>query len=115
MTWDEDDRLRSTTRQVVNTGMPQTSYYVYDYGGQRVRKITDAQGAAGKVRSGALEAQPNGHVLVSQTGSGRISEFDAKGEKVLDLKVEGAWMATRLPDGNLLVFFLVTLPPCRLV
>jgi len=53
--------------------------------------------------SGALEAQPNGHVLVSQTATGRITEFDAKGKKALDLKVEGAWMATRLPDGNLLV------------
>ena len=52
---------------------------------------------------GALEAQPNGHVLVSQTQTGRISEFDAKGDKVLDLKIDGAWMATRLPDGNLLV------------
>ncbi len=52
---------------------------------------------------GAIEAQPNGHVLVSQTQTGRISEFDAKGERVIDLKIDGAWMATRLPDGNLLV------------
>src|SRR5262249_39838290 len=52
---------------------------------------------------GALEGQPNGHLLVSQTQTGRISEFDAKGDKVLDLKIDGAWMATRLPDGNLLV------------
>ena len=47
MAWNEDDRLRSTTRQVVNAGAPQTSYYVYDSGGQRVRKITDGQAAAG--------------------------------------------------------------------
>jgi HEAT repeat protein len=52
---------------------------------------------------GAIEAQPNGHVLVSQTQTGRVTEFDAKGEKILDLKIDGAWMATRLPDGNLLV------------
>jgi RHS repeat-associated protein len=48
MTWDEEDRLRSTTRQVVNTGTPATSYYVYDSGGQRVRKLTDGQAAAGQ-------------------------------------------------------------------
>jgi HEAT repeat protein len=53
--------------------------------------------------SGALEALADGHVLVSQTTTGRITEFDAKYNKVLDIKVDGAWMATHLPDGNLLV------------
>jgi RHS repeat-associated protein len=42
LVWDERDRLRSTTRQVVNTGTPETTYYAYDGGGQRVRKVTDA-------------------------------------------------------------------------
>jgi hypothetical protein len=64
--------------------------------GKEIKKVpVDGQGA--------LEAQPNGHVLVSQTGTGRITEFDAKGDKVMDLKIDGAWMATKLPDGNLLV------------
>jgi RHS repeat-associated protein len=48
MVWDEDNRLRSTTRQVVNAGTPQTTFYVYDIGGQRVRKTTDGQAAAGQ-------------------------------------------------------------------
>jgi RHS repeat-associated protein len=48
MVWDEDDRLRSTTRQVVSAGTPQTTFYVYDTGGQRVRKTTDGQAAAGQ-------------------------------------------------------------------
>ena len=46
MVWDEYDRLRSTTRQVVNSGVPATAYYVYDAHGQRVRKANDAQAAA---------------------------------------------------------------------
>lgn len=48
LAWDEDDRLRSTTRQVVNAGTPATSYYVYDSGGERVRKLSDGQAAAGQ-------------------------------------------------------------------
>jgi len=52
---------------------------------------------------GALEAQPNGGVLVSQVGTGRITEFDAKYDKVVDLQLDGAWMATKLPDGHYLV------------
>ena len=42
MTWDEDDHLRSTTPNAGAT--PQVTYYAYDAGGQRVRKVTDWQG-----------------------------------------------------------------------
>ena len=47
LTWDEDDRLRSTARGAAagGGGTPQASYYVYDSGGQRVRKATDWQTA----------------------------------------------------------------------
>jgi RHS repeat-associated protein len=48
MTWDEQDRLRSTTRQVVNAGTPETTYFVYDAGGQRVLKVTENQAPAGQ-------------------------------------------------------------------
>jgi RHS repeat-associated protein len=48
MTWDELDRLRATTRQKVNSGTPQTTYYVSDTGGQRVRKKTNASARAGQ-------------------------------------------------------------------
>ena len=47
LAWDEDDRLRSTARQATaGGGTPQTAYYAYDAGGQRVRKATDQQAAA---------------------------------------------------------------------
>jgi hypothetical protein len=39
-TWDFKDQLQSTQQQVVNTGSPETNYYVYDSAGQRVRKVT---------------------------------------------------------------------------
>ena len=45
LTWDEDDRLRSTARQATAGGTPQTTFYAYDGGGQRVRKVTDRPAA----------------------------------------------------------------------
>lgn len=64
--------------------------------GKEIKTVTlDSQGA--------VDSLPNGHVLVSQAGTGRLVEFDAKCDKVMDVKVEGAWMGTRLPDGNTLV------------
>jgi RHS repeat-associated protein len=56
LTWDEDDRLRSTARQAASGGgTPQTAYYVYDASGQRVRKATDQQAAGGQVATRKAE------------------------------------------------------------
>jgi hypothetical protein len=43
MEWDFKDQLQSTQAQVVNNGVGEKSYYVYDAGGQRVRKVTETQ------------------------------------------------------------------------
>ncbi len=49
MLWDHRDRLQATAQQVVtNGGTPETAYYVYDAGGQRVRKVTERQAASGQ-------------------------------------------------------------------
>lgn len=48
LVWDEHDRLRSSTRQVVSAGTPETTYYDYAASGERVRKVTDRQAAAGQ-------------------------------------------------------------------
>jgi RHS repeat-associated protein len=40
MSWDFQDRLRKTSRQVVNLGTPEQTFYIYDAAGQRVRKVT---------------------------------------------------------------------------
>ncbi len=47
MVWDEDDRLRSTTPQAMATGTPLMTYYAYDAGGSRVRKVTQQSGRCG--------------------------------------------------------------------
>ena len=44
--WDEHDRLHATAPQPGQHGAPETTYYVYDAVGQRVRKVTDRAGQA---------------------------------------------------------------------
>jgi RHS repeat-associated protein len=41
MAWNFRDELQAVARQAVNMGTPETTYYVYDAGGQRVRKVTE--------------------------------------------------------------------------
>ena len=49
--WDFRDQLAATSRQVVTTGVPETTYYVYDGAGERVRKVTDTQSATPRRKS----------------------------------------------------------------
>src|SRR5262249_43075496 len=48
MQWNFKDQLSATSRQVVNNGAPETTYYVYDGAGQRMRKVTERQNGARK-------------------------------------------------------------------
>ncbi|MFL6821520.1 MAG: RHS repeat domain-containing protein, partial [Xanthobacteraceae bacterium] len=45
--WDFADELKATSRQAITTGVPETTSYVYDANGERVRKVTDRQAAQG--------------------------------------------------------------------
>jgi RHS repeat-associated protein len=42
MEWDFKDQLQATRERVVNRGCGETTYYVYDAAGQRVRKVTES-------------------------------------------------------------------------
>lgn len=49
MEWDFKDQLSATSRQAVNAAPPpETTFYVYDAGGQRVRKVTERQSGSRK-------------------------------------------------------------------
>jgi RHS repeat-associated protein len=43
MQWDFKDQLQATARQVVNNGTPETTFYVYNASGQRMRKVTERE------------------------------------------------------------------------
>jgi RHS repeat-associated protein len=48
LNWDNKDQLQSASVQVVNNGgSAETTYYVYDSGGSRVRKVTERQASPG--------------------------------------------------------------------
>jgi len=50
MRWDYKDQLQATARQAIvnGNGVPETTYYVYDSAGQRVRKVTERHAADGQ-------------------------------------------------------------------
>jgi RHS repeat-associated protein len=48
MQWDFKDQLIATSRQIVNSGSPEMTFYVYDAGGQRARKVTQRQNGTRK-------------------------------------------------------------------
>ena len=45
MSWDFAERMQASSAQVFNDGTAETTYYVYDASGQRVRKVTERQAA----------------------------------------------------------------------
>ncbi|CAN5466486.1 hypothetical protein BH11BAC3_BH11BAC3_35980 [soil metagenome] len=49
MDWDFKDELFATAETVMNAGTPATTFYAYDAGGIRVRKITNVQGSNNKI------------------------------------------------------------------
>ena len=54
MYWDYRDQLLATAQQVVNNGMPETTWYLYDAAGQRVRKVTERMVSAQNLTNGQL-------------------------------------------------------------
>ncbi len=53
MQWDFRDQLQATSQQSVGAGaIPETTWYVYDAGGQRVRKVTESAVTAAEVLAG---------------------------------------------------------------
>ncbi|MCB9475281.1 MAG: RHS repeat-associated core domain-containing protein [Deltaproteobacteria bacterium] len=45
--WDAKNRLQAVATQSVGSGTPETTYYLYDASGQRIRKVTDNAAAEG--------------------------------------------------------------------
>ena len=67
MQWDYRDQLQATARQVVDSGgTAETTWYVYDAGGQRVRKVTERQAPAGQTATRRNERLYLGGVEISR-------------------------------------------------
>jgi RHS repeat-associated protein len=72
--WNFRDQLAATTRQVTETGIPETTYYVYDAAAERVRKITNAHLSSPKRRSERLYLG-DFEIYRRFDGSGFVTEF----------------------------------------
>ncbi len=96
MRWDFRDQLRDSARQVMNDGRtPETTYYVYDSGGQRIRKVTERQGGVRKserIYLGAFEVYRE--FGGDDAGDGAIS-LERETLHVLDDKQRIAMVETR--------------------
>ncbi|HEV2647202.1 MAG TPA: SpvB/TcaC N-terminal domain-containing protein [Acidobacteriaceae bacterium] len=75
MTWDEDERLHSTTRQAVNAGTPAVTWYVFGADGQRIRKISMASAAGAQPAAPTAERIYLGGVEVYR-------EYSAAGKNI---------------------------------
>lgn len=93
MEWDFRDQLRATQRQVVNNGgTGEKTFYVYDAGGQRVRKVTETQNGRLKderIYLGGFE------VYRKYNGNGQTVTLERESLHVMDDKQRIALIETR--------------------
>jgi RHS repeat-associated protein len=96
MKWNFKDELQATSRQSVLSGTPETTWYVYDGGGQRVRKITDNTAAAGVDPTRKAERIYVGGIEVyREFGVGGGVDLERKTCHVMDDKSRLAMIETR--------------------
>jgi RHS repeat-associated protein len=104
MFWDFAEHLQASSSQVVNDGTPETTYYVYDGAGQRVRKVTERQAGEGitptrmkeRVYLGAFE------IYREYDGGGKTISLERETLHVMDDKQRIALIETRIQgdDGS---------------
>jgi RHS repeat-associated protein len=97
MQWDFKDQLSATSRQAVNATpppdrVPETTFYIYDAGGQRVRKVTERQNGtrkAERIYLGGFE------IYREFDGSGAGITFERETLHVMDDKKRIALVETK--------------------
>ena len=83
MRWDYRDQLQATAQQVVNAGgIPETTWYVYDASGQRVRKVTESAVTAADVNAGKQPVRVKERIYLG--GFEVYQEYGNDGSKTLE-------------------------------
>jgi RHS repeat-associated protein len=90
--WDFKDQLSATSRQAVNAGTAETTYYVYDGAGQRLRKVTERQNGTRKNERTYLGGF---EVYREYGGSGTSVTLERETVHVMDDKQRVALVETR--------------------
>ncbi len=97
MEWDFKDQLHATRQQVVNEGTGEKTYYVYDAGGQRARKVTERPNGTRKEERIYL----GGYELYrAYDGSGETAVLERETLHVTDDHQRIALVETRTIDTN---------------
>ena len=73
MTWDFAERMQASSTQVFNDGTAETTYYVYDASGQRVRKVTERQAATSQTATRMKERVYLGGFEIYREYDGTVS------------------------------------------
>lgn len=103
MEWNFNDELQAVSRQLVtNGGTPETTYYVYDGEGQRVRKVTENQAAAGIEPTKKSERFYVGGIEIYREHSGTDSGLERTTLHIMDDTRRIAMVETRnnVNDGS---------------
>ncbi len=95
MAWDFRDQLCASSRQAADSGTPETTYYVYDGSGQRVRKVTESYAAAGGSPAKRQERIYLGGFEVYREWSGLVCDLERLSLHVMDGKQRIALVETK--------------------
>ncbi|MEO1396822.1 MAG: SpvB/TcaC N-terminal domain-containing protein [Cyanobacteria bacterium J06634_5] len=100
MQWDFKDQLQASSRQVVNEGTPEITYYTYDVAGQRLRKVTQRQADAGEAPRRMKERIYLGGVEIYREygGDGEAVTLERETLYVMDDKQRIALVETKKID-----------------
>lgn len=96
------DEMRASARQSVAAGTPETTYYVYDHDGRRIRKVTDAGAAAGADPAIKEERLYVGALEIYRNHSGAAAGLERLTVSVLDGASRAAMLERRnaVDDGS---------------
>lgn len=100
MAWDYHDQLQATAQQVVNNGgTPETTYYVYDAAGQRVRKVTEGYAATGQPKRKSERFYLGGFEIYREYGGNDGVALERETLHIMDDKQRIAMVET-LTEGS---------------
>ncbi|KAL7931743.1 hypothetical protein V8C35DRAFT_329398 [Trichoderma chlorosporum] len=91
LSWDFENRLKSSSTQKQKSGTPETTYYVYDSSGFRVRKVTERSSAVNseKTRLSETVYLDNYNIYRRVSGNGVAVSLEKRSTHVRTSKVVG--------------------------
>ena len=102
MTWDFAERLQASSAQVFNDGTAETTYYVYDAAGQRVRKVTEWQASTNPTPTRMKERVYLGgfEIYREYQADGATTDLERETLHIMDDKQRIALVETKTVDSS---------------